>query len=150
MRNSPKSDVTIRRLKKEDAVDVKRIYEAITKRSEKLDIQWIVEDRAEKTLDASFVAEFDGNVVGYMISYIASGNFGVDRCAWISMFGVEPKFMGQGIGRSLAREIFRFYKEKDVTDVFTSVRWDYTDILSFFKTLGFHRSEYLHLHKVLR
>jgi ribosomal protein S18 acetylase RimI-like enzyme len=150
MRNSPTSDVTIRRLKKEDAVDVKRIYEAITKRSEKLDIQWIVEDRAEKTLDASFVAEFDGNVVGYMISYIASGNFGVDRCAWISMFGVEPKFMGQGIGRRLAREIFRFYKEKGVTDVFTSVRWDYTDILSFFKTLGFHRSEYLHLHKVLR
>ena len=150
MKNSPTSDVTIRRLKKEDATDVKRIYEAITKRSEMLDIQWIVEDRAEKTLDASFVAEFDGNVVGYMISYIASGNFGVDRCAWISMFGVEPKFMGQGIGRKLAGEIFQYYKEKDVTDVFTSVRWDYTDILSFFKTLGFHRSEYLHLHKVLR
>jgi ribosomal protein S18 acetylase RimI-like enzyme len=150
MKNLPTSDVTIRRLTKEDAADVKRIYEAITKRSEMLDIQWIVEDRAEKTLDASFVAEFDGNVVGYMISYIASGNFGVDRCAWISMFGVEPKFMGQGIGRKLAGEIFQYYKEKDVTDVFTSVRWDYTDILSFFKTLGFHRSEYLHLHKVLR
>jgi ribosomal protein S18 acetylase RimI-like enzyme len=66
------------------------------------------------------------------------------------MFGVEPKFMGQGIGRRLAREIFQFYKDKDVTDVFTSVRWDYTDILSFFKTVGFQRSEYLHLHKVLR
>jgi ribosomal protein S18 acetylase RimI-like enzyme len=150
MKNLPTSDVTVRRLKKEDAADVKRIYEAITKRSEKLDIQWIVEDRAEKSLDASFVAEFDGNVVGYMISYITSGNFGVDRCAWISMFGVEPKFMGQGIGRRLAGEIFRYYKEKDVTDVFTSVRWDYTDILSFFKTLGFQRSEYLHLHKVLQ
>jgi ribosomal protein S18 acetylase RimI-like enzyme len=150
MKNLSTSDVTVRRLKKEDAADVKRIYEAITKRSEKLDIQWIVEDRAEKTLDASFVAEFDGNVVGYMISYIASGNFGVDRCAWISMFGVEPKFMGQGIGRRLAGEIFRYYKEKDVTDVFTSVRWDYTDIVSFFKTLGFQKSEYLHLHKVLQ
>jgi ribosomal protein S18 acetylase RimI-like enzyme len=150
MKNLSTSDVTVRRLKKEDAVDVKRIYEAITKRSEKLDIQWIVEDRAEKTLDASFVAEFDGNVVGYMISYTASGNFGVDRCAWISMFGVEPKFMGQGIGRRLAGEIFRYYKEKDVTDVFTSVRWDYTDIVSFFKTLGFQKSEYLHLHKVLQ
>ena len=150
MKNLPTSDVTVRRLKKEDAADVKRIYEAITKRSEKLDIQWIVEDRAEKTLDASFVAEFDGNVVGYMISYMASGNFGVDRCAWISMFGVEPKFMGQGIGRRLAGEIFRYYKEKDVTDVFTSVRWDYTDIVSFFKTLGFQKSEYLHLHKVLQ
>ena len=150
MKNLPTSDVTVRRLKKEDAADVKRIYEAITKRSEKLDIQWIVEDRAEKSLDASFVAEFDGNVVGYMISYITSGNFGVDRCAWISMFGVEPKFMGQGIGRRLAGEIFRYYKEKDVTDVFTSVRWDYTDIVSFFKTLGFQKSEYLHLHKVLQ
>jgi predicted N-acetyltransferase YhbS len=150
MKSSPTSDVTIRRLKKEDAEDVKRIYEAITKRSEKLDIHWIVDERAENSMDASFVAEMDGTVVGYMISYVASGNFGVDRCAWISMFGVEPKLMGQGIGRRLAREIFQFYKEKDVTDVFTSVRWDYTDILSFFKTLGFQRSEYLHLHKVLR
>lgn len=150
MKNSPISNVTVRRLKKEDAADVKRIYEAITKRSEKVDIQWIVEDRVERTFDASFVAEFDGKVVGYMISYITSGNFGVDRCAWISMFGVEPKFMGQGIGRRLAGEIFRFYKEQDVTDVFTSVRWDHTDILSFFKTLGFQRSEFLHLHKVLR
>jgi ribosomal protein S18 acetylase RimI-like enzyme len=144
------SQVTIRRLRKEDAADVKRIYEAITKRSEKLDIRWIVEDRAEESPDASFVAEFEGKVVGYMISYITSGNFGLDRCAWISMFGVEPKFMGGGIGRRLAEEIFRFYKENNVSDVFTSVRWDYTDILSFFKTLGFHRSEFLHLHKLLR
>ncbi|MEJ2724926.1 MAG: GNAT family N-acetyltransferase [Deltaproteobacteria bacterium] len=150
MKDSPMSQVTIRRLRKEDAADVKRIYEAITKRSEKLDIRWIVEDRAEESLDASFVAEFEGKVVGYMISYITSGNFGVDRCAWISMFGVEPKFMGGGIGRRLAGEIFRFYKENNVSDVFTSVRWDYTDILSFFKTLGFNRSEFLHLHKVLR
>jgi predicted N-acetyltransferase YhbS len=150
MKSSPTSDVTIRRLKKEDAEDVKRIYEAITKRSEKLDIHWIVDERAENSMDASFVAEMDGTVVGYMISYVASGNFGVDRCAWISMFGVEPKLMGQGIGRRLAREIFQFYKEKDVTDVFTSVRWDYTDILSFFKSLCFHCSDYFHLHKVLR
>jgi hypothetical protein len=57
--------------------------------------------------------------------------------------------MGQGIGIKLAGEIFHFYKEKDVTDVFTSVRWDYTDILSFFKTLGFQRSEFVHLHKIL-
>lgn len=149
MKNLPIGDVVVRRVTKEDAEDVRRIYEAITKRSEKLDIKRIVEERAEKTLDASVVAEFEGKVVGYMISYMTSGNFGVDRCAWISMFGVEPKFMGQGIGRRLADEIFNFYREKGVTDVFTSVKWDYTDILSFFKTLGFRRSEFLHLHKGL-
>jgi predicted N-acetyltransferase YhbS len=64
MKSSPTSDVTIRRLKKEDAEDVKRIYEAITKRSEKLDIHWIVDERAENSMDASFVAEMDGTVVG--------------------------------------------------------------------------------------
>jgi len=63
------------------------------------------------------------------------------------MLGVDPKLMGQGIGKRLAEEIFRVYKEKGVTEVFTSVRWDATDILSFFKTLGFERSNFINLWK---
>jgi len=57
--------------------------------------------------------------------------------------------MGQGIGRSLAKRIFKVYKEKGVTHVFTSVSWDSTDLLSFFKTLGFDRSNFINLRKTL-
>ena len=38
---------------------------------------------------------------------------------------------------------------KSNKDIYTSVRWDSTDLLSFFKTLGFQRSDFISLHKSL-
>jgi N-acetylglutamate synthase-like GNAT family acetyltransferase len=104
-------------------------------------------EEIKRAVDTSYVAEIKGKVVGFMISYMTYGNFGADRCAWIAMVGVDPKWLGQGIGKRLAEEIFKVYKEKGVTEVFTSVRWDATDILSFFKTLGFERSNFINLWK---
>lgn len=141
--------VKIRRLKNKDASEIGRIDAAISQTGTSLDFKRIVQEQVQKGADASFVAELNGEVVGYMISYITSGNFGVDRCAWIAMFGVDPKLMGQGIGKSLAEEVFRFYRDKGVTAVFTTVRWDSTDLLSFFKTLGFDRSDFINLGKAL-
>ena len=130
-------NLRIRKLKKEDSEAVYRIYAAITRKPVSADFKRVVADHAGREDSACFVAEIDGAVVGFMISYITYGNFGADRCAWIARFGVNPKMMGQGIGKSLAEEILKVYKEKGVTEIFTSVRWDATDILSFFKTLGF-------------
>ena len=55
--------------------------------------------------------------------------------------------MGQGLGKRLAEEIFDFYRRVGIKDIHTSVRWDSTDILSFFKTLGFDRSNFINLRK---
>jgi ribosomal protein S18 acetylase RimI-like enzyme len=134
-------------MKKTDAKAMSEIQAAIEKRPPLLDFKQIVAEQVKRKLDSSFVAEIKGKVVGFMISYITYGNFGADRCAWIAMFGVNPKLMGQGIGKRLAEEIFKVYKEKGVTEVFTSVRWDAIDILSFFKTLGFERSNFINLWK---
>ena len=139
--------IVIRRMKKTDAKAMSEIQAAIEKRPPLLDFKQIVAEQVKRKLDSSFVAEIKGKVVGFMISYITYGNFGADRCAWIAMFGVNPKLMGQGIGKRLAEEIFKVYKEKGVTEVFTSVRWDAIDILSFFKTLGFERSNFINLWK---
>jgi predicted N-acetyltransferase YhbS len=141
--------VLVRRLEKRDAPQIGKIDEAITKVRGRLDFKRIVDEVTRKDGTASFVAELGGKVVAYMISYVTLGNFGTDRCAWISMFGVDPKLMGRGLGQKLAKEIFAFHKENGIKDVYTSVRWDSTDILSFCKTLGFDRSEFVHLRKTL-
>lgn len=143
-------DVIIRRLRKEDGEDISRIDAAITKTRSKLDFKRIVEEEVEKAVDGSYVAELRGKVVGYMISYVTSGNFGADKCAWIAMFGVDPKIMGQGVGQRLADEIFKLHKSRGIKEILTSVRWDSTDILSFFKTLGFERSNFINLRKTLK
>lgn len=139
--------ILIRRMKTGDAEAVVKIDAAIEKRSSPLDFKQIIPEEVKRSVDASYVAEIKGKVVGFMISYITYGNFGADRCAWIARFGVNPKMMGQGIGKRLAEEIFKVYKEKGITEIFTSVRWDATDILSFFKALGFERSNFINLWK---
>jgi len=141
--------VKIRKLKAEDAKYIRGIYGAITQKSVGRDFNRIVKEQAQGKDKASFVAEVDGKLVGYMISYILSGGFGLKKSAWIAQLGVDPQYMGQGIGDRLAKEIFNFCKKKGINDIYTSVRWDSTDLLSFFKTLGFDRSNFINLLKKL-
>jgi ribosomal protein S18 acetylase RimI-like enzyme len=140
-------DLVIRTLKKEDASEIDRINEVITKNSGKDEFKRMVEELAQNPGNKSYVAEYQGKVVGYMISYVLSAGFGIGKSAWIATVGVEPKFMGQGIGKALAKEILEFYSRKDIKNIYTSVRWDSTDMLSFFKTLGFSRSHFINLRK---
>ena len=141
--------VIVRRMKKSDAEDVRKIDAAITMKPSEFDFERLIAEEVKRTDDASFVAVIDGKVVGYMVSYITSGNFGTDRCAWIARFGVEPKYMGQSIGKSMAKGVFKFYKRKGIKTIYTTVKWDSTDLLSFFKTLGFDRSDFVNLRKSL-
>ena len=141
--------LVIRKLKKEDAPDVDRINRVITKEGAKGKFKRMVEELSRGAGNMSYVAEYQGEVVGYMITYLLYGGFGMEKSAWIATVGVEPEFMGQGIGKALAKEIFRFYSEKNIKNVYTSVRWDSTDMLSFFKTLGFDRSNFINLRRVI-
>ena len=148
MDNLP-ANFLIRRIKIEDADDIGRIQASITKSPAKIDFRQIIEEQVQSDKDASFVAEIDGRVVGFMISHIVYGGFGLEKGAWIVTLGVEPQFMGRDIGKKLAEEIFTVYRDRGIKHVFTSVRWDSVDLLSFFKTLDFDRSNFINLRKEL-
>ena len=140
----------IRKLHKEDAQEIGRIYAAITRKAVDSDFKRVVEEHAQRDDEACFVAEHEDKVVGFMISYILTAGFGMTKSAWIATLGVDPNFMGMGIGASLAEAIFKYYKTQGIENVYTSVRWDSTDMLSFFKTLGFDRSNFINLRKMLQ
>ncbi len=140
-------DILIREIKMEDADAVSSIYSSIVKESEKIDFGRIIQEQIHSRGMANFVAEYRGKVVGFMITYTLSGGFGIDKSAWIAMVGVDLKYMGKGIGKSLADEVFKFYKDRGINNIYTSVRWDSTDLLSFFKTLRFDRSNFINLRK---
>ena len=141
--------LVVRRAALEDAKDISRIEAVITKSSEPIEFEKILREHDCNGEDVSFVAEKDGKVVGFMISYIVLSGFGVEKSAWIASLGVDPRYMGQGIGKRLAQEIFSVYRKKGIKNIFTSVRWDSADLLSFFKTLGFDRSDFINLRKQL-
>jgi ribosomal protein S18 acetylase RimI-like enzyme len=139
----------VRSIKIEDADDIGRIQASITKSPAKIDFRQIIEEQVQGDKDASFVAEVDNRIVGFMISYIVYGGFGLEKSAWIATLGVDPQFMGRGIGKRLAEEILGVCRDRGIKYVFTSVRWDSVDLLSFFKTLDFDRSNFINLRKEL-
>jgi len=143
-------NLLIRSLRNGDCNDIDRIYHSIVKNSEKIDFRRVIDEQSLTGSSASsFAAELNGKVVGFIISYILSGGFGIDKGAWIALICVDPKFMGKGIGKSMAKKMFDYYKEQGIANIYTSVRWDSTDLLSFFKALAFDRSNFINLRKVL-
>jgi ribosomal protein S18 acetylase RimI-like enzyme len=142
-------NLLIRRLESGDADDISRIQKAIAEELGTIDYHRVVEEEAKREDRVSFVAELDGKVVGFLITYILYGGFGLEKSAWIGLFGVDPKYMGQGIGKRMAREVFDVFRKLNIGNIFTSVKWDSTDLLSFFKSLGFDRSNFINLEKIL-
>jgi ribosomal protein S18 acetylase RimI-like enzyme len=95
------------------------------------------------------VAVEAGRVAAFLTSEVTNGAFGLDRAGWIAYVGVNPRLMGQGIGRALAQALFELFEREGVREVYTAVKWDSVDMLSFFKSLGFDRSHFINLHKRL-
>ncbi len=142
--------VNIREITLEDAAAIQQIRSAISEEDGSVDFAKFIEQQiSESGGKLSLVAEINGRVVGYMISTTLYAGFGIKKSAWIMAIGVHPEYMGQGIGLNLARKICDIYKEKGIKNIYSSVLWDSTDVLSFFKKLGFERSDFINLKKRL-
>lgn len=88
--------------------------------------------------DAVLVAEVDGEVVGFMLGEVRSGEFGLeDATGWIEVLGVDPEYRGQAIGRRLAEAMLDHFRLRGATSVRTLVDEDMEGIASFFASLGF-------------
>jgi predicted N-acetyltransferase YhbS len=142
-------NLIIRNLKIGDSQDISRIQESITKEPSTIDYHKVVQEEVKKDNSVNVVAELDDKVVGFIITYILHGGFGLEKSAWIGLFGVEPKYMGSGIGKRMAKEVFDELTKMNIKNVFTSVKWDSVDLLSFFKSLGFDRCNFINLKKVI-
>jgi ribosomal protein S18 acetylase RimI-like enzyme len=142
-------NLLIREIELEDADQISEIQSSITDTAAGIDFRQIIEQQLQSDEDIGYVAEINGRVVGFIIGSFIYGGFGLEKSAWIMNFGVRPEFMAKGIGKALANELFKVYKQKGIKNVFSSVPWDSVDILSFFKTLGFDRSSLINLRKDL-
>ena len=140
-------DILIRELAIKDVEEISNIYSGIIQKPVKPDFKELIQRHAERKEDLCFVAESGGKVIGFMVSYILTLGFGIEKSAWIATLGVAPEYMGQGIGKKLGEKLFDYYKALGIENVYTSVRWDSPDLLSFFKTLGFDRSNFINLRK---
>ncbi len=60
--------------------------------------------------NTSFVAEEDGEIVGFLIGFTSQSN---DYEAYIHFIGVQPEYRGQQIGKSLYHQFFHIAQQND-------------------------------------
>lgn len=141
--------VRIRSLDVKDISEIAEILELTTKR--KVPNMWVetVQKLLKKKYLVGFSAIKDKRVAGFIIGEIKGIGFGLEQSGWIVVVGVHPHYMGLGIGKALAERLLDFFRKKGINNIYTSVRWDAVDMLSFFKSIGFDRSEFINLGKSL-
>jgi ribosomal protein S18 acetylase RimI-like enzyme len=143
-------NIKIRPLELRDRAAIFEIQQAITNHKAEKDWEQLVEGYIKNSGETSLVAEAGGKVVGFMLGDIKTYGFGVARSGWIEVIGVHPRSMGSGIGKKLGSELIKIFKKKKVKHIFTSVRWDSGDLLAFFKSIGFDRSDFINLENKIR
>ena len=140
--------IRLRKLTARDIPQIITIYGAITKK--KVYRRWVqqmVKDHLRRPEGVGFVAEKEGQVVGFIIGEMKGEGFGLEKSGWLEVVMVHPRHMGTGIGYAMARKLFDYFRRKGIRDVYTSVLWDAVDMVSFFKSLGFDRSPFINLIK---
>jgi len=142
-------NLIIRKLEIEDVDAVISVYNAVVQAPKRSDFIKELREQCKSACFVNSVAEINNEIVGFLISYVFYGGFGINKSAWIPLICVNPKLMGEGIGQRLAERVFEVYKKTGVKDVHTSFEWNSVDLLSFFKTLGFGRSDFMNLHKAI-
>ena len=141
--------IKTRRIRLEDIPRIIAIHESIRKK--RVSKEWLeaTGKRIRKGQRIGFVAIKNCQVVGFIFGEIKGEGFGLEQSGWIEFVGVEPSYMGIGIGQAMVSRLLDVFRKKEIRDVYTAVQWDSVDMLSFFKSLGFDRSPFINLKKRL-
>ncbi|MGA7104303.1 MAG: GNAT family N-acetyltransferase [Candidatus Deferrimicrobiaceae bacterium] len=139
--------VTVRRMRTQDAEAVLRINEKITGTPHEAQWESKIIDHLSSHPLGCLVAEAEGKVVGFILGDIRGWEFAIPKSGWIEIVGVDPEYQGKGVARALIEKLHVYFRNHNVERVMTMVNWNEGGLVSFFRTLGFERSEFIILEK---
>jgi ribosomal protein S18 acetylase RimI-like enzyme len=143
------TDITVRPMKEKDLSQAADIHRRVVREGLSQGMDYAIEDLfvsfIKKNPKTCLVAEVDNNVAGFIIGCIKEWGFGVERSGWIEMIEVDPKLMGKGVGKTLGEALLKYFRDEEIKEVYTSVKWDSGDLISFFKSIGFDKSSFINL-----
>jgi mycothiol synthase len=138
---APPSDVVLRRLDvARDAEAVWRVDTAAFSGAPDFDQVTLDEFREEALLahdfdpTASFVADRDGEIVGFVVSLRWEEDD--PPAGYVSILGVDPAAQGEGIGTSLLFSAFRAFAEGGLREVVLGVSMENPNALRIYERAG--------------
>lgn len=137
--------IELKEFGRDDIPEMVSIQQRITKKEVTPAWTRMVESHLDDPEGLGFVALRQGKVVGFVIGEVKGEGFGLRQSGWIEVVGVDPQAMGEGIGKTMIDALFATFRSRGITDVHTAVRWDSVDLVSFFKSVGFGRSDFINL-----
>ena len=136
--HSPVSTLTIRPVDETDIGAIVRIDEKINDQYRPEVWERRIAYYVRRDPECSLVAEEGGQVVGFMLGEVRSGEFGLEEpTGWIGVLGVDPAARGKAAGRQLAEAMFAHFRARGVHSVRTMVDEERPELERFFAALGF-------------
>jgi len=101
-------------------------------------------------LPASFVAEDNGVVVGFLMGELYMGQFGIlQEVASMDTIGVDPDYQHRGIGKKLMAEFIDHLRQIGVNKIHTLVGWNDAQLIHFFSANQFSPSKTINLERTI-
>jgi ribosomal protein S18 acetylase RimI-like enzyme len=138
--------IKIRKLKAEDLDAIVEIDYRVLGSKRPPYWQQKIEEMGGEQLSKSLVAELDGKVRGFIMGTVSGWEFGVpNTIGWIDTIGVNPEYQHKGVATFLFKSIIEEFKKDGVENIYTLVKWEDWDLMSFFKAIGFTRGDMINL-----
>ena len=134
-----KGEVKIRRMTEADLPRVKEIDKELV--GPHRSISWPLRIEAHWWVYRglpNFVAEVDGELVGFILGDIRGVEYGTEIGGWIDMMGVAPKRQSMGVGRMLV-ETFCAECQKQGVKVMVIVMGNDKRLVKFWNCVGFRK-----------
>lgn len=143
------TDISVRKMEEKDIGQAANIHRRVLREGLTQDMGYAIEELfaafIEDSPNTCLVAETDEEMVGFIVGSVKEWSFGLERSGWIEFIEVDPNFMGQGVGNKLGHRLLEYFKSEGIGSVYTSVKWDGADLIEFFKSIGFDKSEFINL-----
>ena len=142
MKTLEKKAVRIRRMVSDDVMPILEIWWADIPEKEK------VAAELQGPLDLSFIAEYEGVLVGFILAKQVFTGMPMTGVGDIYLIAVNPEYRQHGIGTLMIEALEKHCRVKSIRTIRAHVPEKDAGIIDYFKSVGFRRSDIVNYDKI--
>lgn len=135
------SEVIVRRMTRGDIDTILALDAKIGEGKSKVSYRDLVVTDPGGALDFSFVCEYNGKVIGFVLARLAYIGLPLIGTCVIGAVAVDPEYQEQGIGSKMVNKVLDRCYDEDVPRARALINEEDSDLARFFQRLSFHRSK---------